>query len=70
MSINQTRAREKLVISIHFTLYPGVDDNFIHLVRTTPRRSLARRVCEAMQKSLAQLNDINPKMDSMGVNHD
>lgn len=70
MSINQERAREKLVICIHLTFYPGVDDNFSHLVRTTPRRSLARRVCEAMQKNLAQLNDINPKLDSMGVNHD
>jgi hypothetical protein len=52
MSINQERAREKLVLSIHFTLYPGVDNNFIRFIQSTPRRSLARRVCEAMDAYL------------------
>jgi hypothetical protein len=52
MSINSTRAREKLVLSIHFTLYPGVDNNFIRFIQTTPRRNLARLVCEAMDAYL------------------
>ena len=43
MSIQSTRAREKLVLSIHFTLYPGVDDNFIRFIQTTPRRNLPSR---------------------------
>ena len=52
MSIQSKRAREKLVLSIHFTLYPGVDNNFIRFIQTTPRRNLARRVCEAMDAYL------------------
>lgn len=70
MSINQNRARRKLVISIHFTLYPGVDDNFIHFIQTTPRRSLARRVGEAMDTYLTlRIND-NQGKEFGEVNHD
>ena len=63
MSIQSTRAREKLVLSIHFTLYPGVDDKFIRFIQTTPRRSLARRVCEAMDAylSIAHQNDLEKR---------
>ena len=70
MSINQKRAREKLVISIHFTLYPGVDNNFIRFIQTTPRRSLARRVCEAMDAylSMGHLND--PEKRPVEVSHE
>ena len=59
MSIQSKQAREKLVLSIHFTLYPGVDNNFIRFIQTTPRRNLARRVCEAMDAylSIAHQND-------------
>lgn len=53
MSNNKIRAREKLVISIHLTLYPEVDNNFIRFINITPRRSLAKRVCEAMNTYLA-----------------
>ena len=70
MSINQKRAREKLVISIHFTLYPGVDNNFIRFIQTTPRRSLARRVCEAMDAYLAVEHTTDPVMRSVEVNHE
>ena len=70
MSIQSTRAREKLVLSIHFTLYPGVDDNFICFIKTTPRRNLARRVCEGMDAylSMGHLND--PEKRSVEVNHE
>lgn len=70
MSIQSTRAREKLVISIHFTLYPGMDNNFIRFIQTTPRRNLARRVCEAMDAylSMGHLND--PEKRSLEGNHD
>jgi len=70
MSIQSTRAREKLVLSIHFTLYPGVDNNFIRFIQTTPRRNLARRVCEAMDTylSLAHQNDLEKR--SLKVNHE
>jgi len=70
MSIQSTRAREKLVLSIHFTLYPGVDNNFIRFIQTTPRRNLARRVCEAMDTylSLAHQNDLEKR--SVKVNHE
>lgn len=70
MSIQSTRAREKLVLSIHFTLYPGVDHNFIRFIQTTPRRNLARRVCEAMDTylSLAHQNDLEKR--SVEVNHE
>ena len=70
MSIQSTRAREKLVLSIHFTLYPGVDDKFIRFIQTTPRRSLARRVCEAMDAylSIAHQNDLEKR--SVEVNHE
>jgi hypothetical protein len=70
MSIQSTRAREKLVLSIHFTLYPGVDNNFIRFIQTTPRRNLARRVCEAMDTylSLAHQNDLEKR--SVEVNHE
>jgi hypothetical protein len=70
MSIQSTRAREKLVLSIHFTLYPGVDNNFIRFIQTTPRRNLARRVCEAMDSylSLAHQNDLEKR--SVEVNHE
>ncbi|RJQ40781.1 MAG: hypothetical protein C4545_08145 [Anaerolineaceae bacterium] len=70
MSINQTRAREKLVISIHFTLYPGVDDNFIRFIQTTPRRNLARRVCEAMGAYLTMERNNDPVKRSVEVNHE
>ena len=70
MSINQKRAREKLVISIHFTLYPGVDNNFIRFIQTTPRRSLARRVCEAMDAYLTMEHVADPVTRSVGVNHE
>ena len=70
MSIQSKRAREKLVLSIHFTLYPGVDNNFIRFIQTTPRRNLARRVCEAMDTylSLAHQNDLEKW--SAEVNHE
>ena len=70
MSIQSKRAREKLVLSIHYTLYPGVDDNFIRLIQTTPRRNLARRVCEAMDAylSIAHQNDLEKR--SAEVNHE
>ena len=70
MSIQSTRAREKLVLSIHFTLYPGVDNNFIRFIQTTPRRNLARRVCEAMDTylSLAHQNDLEKR--SAEVSHE
>ena len=70
MSIQSTRAREKLVLSIHFTLYPGVDNNFIRFIQTTPRHNLARRVCEAMNTylSLAHQNDLEKR--SVEVNHE
>lgn len=70
MSIQSTRAREKLVLSIHFTLYPGVDNNFIRFIQTTPRRNLARRVCEAMDAylSMGHLND--PEKRSVGASHE
>jgi hypothetical protein len=70
MSIQSKRAREKLVLSIHFTLYPGVDNNFIRFIQTTPRRNLARRVCEAMDTylSLAHQNDLEKR--SVEVNHE
>ena len=70
MSIQSTRARDKLVLSIHFTLYPGVDNNFIRFIQTTPRRNLARRVCEAMDTylSLAHQNDLEKR--SVEVNHE
>lgn len=63
MSIQSKRAREKLVLSIHFTLYPGVDNNFIRFIQTTPRRNLARRVCEAMDAylSIAHQNDLEKR---------
>ena len=70
MSIQSKRAREKLVLSIHFTLYPGVDDNFIRFIQTTPRRHLARRVCEVMDAylSIAHQNDLEKR--SVEVNHE
>ena len=70
MSIQSKRAREKLVLSIHFTLYPGVDNNFIRFIQTTPRRNLARRVCEAMDTylSIAHQNDLEKR--SAEVNHE
>ena len=70
MSILLIRAREKLVLSIHFTLYPGVDDKFIRFIQTTPRRSLARRVCEAMDTylSIARQNDLEKR--TAEVNHE
>jgi hypothetical protein len=70
MSIQSKRAREKLVLSIHFTLYPGVDNNFIRFIQTTPRRNLARRVCEAMDAylSIAHQNDLEKR--SAEVNHE
>jgi hypothetical protein len=70
MSIQSTRARDKLVLSIHFTLYPGVDNNFIRFIQTTPRRNLARRVCEAMDTylSLTHQNDLEKR--SVEVNHE
>ncbi len=70
MSINSTRTREKLVISIHFTLYPGVDNNFTRFIQTTPRRNLARRVCEAMDAYLAVEHTTDPIKQSVEVNHD
>jgi hypothetical protein len=70
MSINQKRAREKLVISIHFTLYPGVDNNFIRFIQTTPRRSLARRVCEAMDAHLTLEHAADPGTQSVEVGHE
>ena len=70
MSIQSTRAREKLVLSIHFTLYPGLDNNFIRFIQTTPRRNLARRVCEAMDTylSIAHQNDLEKR--SVEVSHE
>ena len=70
MSIQLKRAREKLVLSIHFTLYPGVDNNFIRFIQTTPRRNLARRVCEAMDTylSIAHQNDLEKR--SVEVSHE
>jgi len=70
MSIQSKRAREKLVLSIHFTLYPGVDNNFIRFIQTTPRRNLARRVCEAMDTylSIAHQNDLEKR--SVEVSHE
>jgi hypothetical protein len=70
MSINLTRAREKLVISIHFTLYPGVDNNFICSIQTTPRRSLARQVCETMDAYLTMEHAADPITRSVRVNHE
>lgn len=70
MSIQSTRAREKLVLSIHFTLYPGVDDKFINFIQTTPRRSLARRVCEAMDAYLSMGHSNGPDKRSVEVNHE
>ena len=70
MSINSTRTREKLVISIHFTLYPGVDNNFIRFIQTTPRRNLARRVCEAMDAYLSMGHPNSPENRSVEVNHE
>lgn len=70
MSIQSTRAREKLVLSIHFTLYPGVDNNFIRFIQTTPRRNLARRVCEAMNTYLSIVHQNDPEKRSAEVNHE
>jgi hypothetical protein len=70
MSIQSTRAREKLVLSIHFTLYPGVDDKFIRFIQTTPRRNLARRVCEAMDAYLSMGHPNAPEKRSVEVNHE
>ncbi len=70
MSIQSTRAREKLVLSIHFTLYPGVDNNFIRFIQTTPRRNLARRVCEAMDAYLKMEHLNGLENQSMEVSHE
>ena len=70
MSIHPTRAREKLVISIHLTLYPGVDNNFIRFIQTTPRRNLARRVCEAMDAYLTLEHPNDPETRSTEVGHE
>ena len=70
MSIQSTRAREKIVLSIHFTLYPGVDNNFIRFIQTTPRRNLARQVCEAMDAYLSMGHLKDPEKRSVEVNHE
>ena len=70
MSIQSKRAREKLVLSIHFTLYPGVDNNFIRFIQTTPRRNLARRVCEAMNTYLSIVYQNDPEKRTAEVNHE
>ena len=70
MSIISTRTREKLVISIHFTLYPGVDNNFIRFIQTTPRRNLARRVCEAMDAYLKMEHPKGLEKPSLEGNHE
>ncbi len=70
MSIQSKRAREKLVLSIHFTLYPGVDNNFIRFIQTTPRRNLARRVCEAMDAYLSIAHQNVLEKRSAEVNHE
>ena len=70
MSTYLNRAREKLVLSIHFTLYPGVDDNFIYLIQSTPRRCLARRVCQIMHRCLSVQENNDHKSISIEVNHD
>jgi hypothetical protein len=70
MSIQSKRAREKLVLSIHFTLYPGVDNNFIRFIQTTPRRNLARRVCEAMDTYLSIAHQNDPEKRSVEVSHE
>lgn len=70
MSIQSTRARDKLVLSIHFTLYPGVDNNFIRFIQTTPRRNLARRVCEAMDAFLSIGHPNDPEKGAVEVNHE
>ena len=70
MSIQSKRAREKLVLSIHFTLYPGVDNNFIRFILTTPRRNLARRVCEAMDAYLSIVHQNDLERRSVEVNHE
>ena len=70
MSIQSTRAREKLVLSIHFTLYPGVDDKFIRFIQTTPRRNLARRVCEAMDAYLSMGQPNTPEKRSVEVSYE
>ena len=69
MSNNIIRAREKLVISIHLTLYPEVDNNFIRFINITPRRSLAKRVCEAMNTYLAMGTAANPGSQPEEVSH-
>ena len=70
MPIQSTRAREKLVLSIHFTLYPGVDDKFIRFIQTTPRRNLARRVCQAMDAYLSMGHPNPPEKRSVEVSHE
>ncbi|PKO01246.1 MAG: hypothetical protein CVU42_00105 [Chloroflexi bacterium HGW-Chloroflexi-4] len=70
MSIQSKRAREKLVLSIHFTLYPGVDNNFIRFIQTTPRRNLARRVCEVIDAYLSIAHQNDPEKRSVEVSHE
>jgi hypothetical protein len=70
MSTNLNRAREKLVLSIHFTVYPRVDDNFISLIHTTPKRLLARRVCEVMHQCIPLWKKTDQTIESIEVNHD
>lgn len=59
----------KLVVLIHLTLKPGVDDELIQLVCNAPRRYLAGRVREAMHRGLTLKFRSSAEMESPEVLH-
>jgi hypothetical protein len=70
METKNIRAGDKLVFSVHLTLKPGMDDDFIFLVRNTPSRFLAGRVCEAVRNGLTTQPKYEQNIESAEVNHD
>ena len=68
MTTQETREDGTLVLLVHLTLKPGHDVALIQLVRSAPRRLLARRVREAMHKGLTQ--PIKSNSEGKAEHHD
>jgi len=56
MTLKQAKANGTLVLLVHLTLKQGKDDEIIDLIRKTPDRKVASRICEVLRFGLGRVN--------------
>jgi len=64
MTSHQIREDGTFLLLVHLTLKPGRDDAIIDLIKKTPNRRLAGRICEILRIGLTKANQLKTNVSN------